>query len=152
MLDRKDHSKENRQTVVGSKIVAKATLRLPNGSHEIVTVFAQSPRLEFYWVFKARSPRSGRRSWKYAGHYPRDVGFGDQAAYRDFGSFVQHYARTRGAEVLRLRLPHKRWLASLLAKTAHDSIYANWTPQDRTMIRTDSVVRKNRFAGRRFAW
>src|SRR6185436_6123995 len=102
---KKDHSKENRQAMLKSPIIAKAIIRLSNGTYEIITVFQKSTRLEFYWIFKAKSPRSGRRSWKYAGHEARDFPFSTKP-YFDFGSFVTYHARQRSAQVLTLRMPH----------------------------------------------
>jgi hypothetical protein len=149
-FDRKDHSKENRQAVLKSPIVAKAVIRLANGNHEIITVFSNSTRLEFYWIFKAKSPRSGRRSWKYAGHEARDFAFSTKP-YHDFGSFVTHYARSKAAVVVSLRVPHKRRLASLLGKAAHESIYGDWTVQDPALIKKDQPGRRMLSEGRQLA-
>ena len=147
---RKDHSKENRQAVIGSKVVAKAVCRLANGTHEIIVVFASSTRQEFYWIFKAKSPRSAKRSWKYAGYAQRDYSF-SQKPYHDFQSFVEYQARRDGAQVISIRVPHKRSLSGLLKQTAHESIFANWAPQNPTTIRTDKMQRRALNA-RRLAW
>jgi hypothetical protein len=147
----KDHSKENRNTVIGSQVVAKAVTRLPSGSVEIIVVFARSTRLEFYWVFRARSPRSARRSWKFVGYEKRDFPFG-QKPYNGFVSFVEYHARVRGAQIVSLRIPHKRSMNGLLKQTAHESIFGNWTVQDPNTIRTDKLQRRALNARRGYAW
>jgi hypothetical protein len=144
-------STENRKAVIGSKVVAKAVTRLANGGYEIIVVFASSTRQEFYWIFKAKSARSARRSWKYTRHHQRDYSFANKP-YRDFSSFVSWCARSMAAEIVSVRIPHKRWLDNLLVKTAHESIYGTWIPQDPAKIKTVRIQRRAHNARRGFAW
>ncbi len=120
-------SNQNKQTVISSAIVAKATLRRESGRTEQIVVFQESTRHEFYWIFLCKGKRSHRRSWKYAGHFGRDINLGSDArAYRDFGSFVEYYARIKDAKVLTVCVHHARRLASLHTKTNHESIHSDW--------------------------
>lgn len=123
-----ENSERNKQVVIGSAILAKATVRRENGRINLIVVFQQSTRHEFYWVFQARSARSPRKSWKYVYHYGRDFNT-DYKPFTDFQSFVAHYAKNNHAEVLTVRVLHVRRLASMLAKTAHESIHSDWTPR-----------------------
>jgi hypothetical protein len=120
-------SEQNRKAVIGSAIVAKATVKR-NGRINLIVVFQQSTRHEFYWVFQAKSARSARRSWKFMGIRGRDFNT-DFKAYTDFQSFVAHYSKINHAEVLSVRVLHVRRMATLLAKTAHETIHADWTPR-----------------------
>lgn len=131
--------KRNTQAVITSAIIAKAAVRRPSGRIELIVIFQSSTRHEFYWSFSARSLRSPRRSWKTASYYERDVTFGQFSAYKDFGSFVGHYARTNQAQVLYVRVLQKRRLSALLAKTDHESIFSDWTPQDMTSATFNKV-------------
>ncbi len=125
-----NYTNENKQTLISSAIVAKATVRRENGRTEQIVVFQESTRYEFYWIFISKGRRSHRRSWKYAGHYGRDIGMGSDArAYRDFGSFVEYYAKIKEAKVLTVCVHQPRRLASMLAKTNHESIHADWKAQ-----------------------
>lgn len=140
------NSNKNRQTVLSSVILAKAIVRMPNGRINILVVFNQSTRHEFYWSFQARSPRSARKSWRPVCPFNRDFNT-DLKPYNDFQSFVAYYARTKGATVLTVRVLHVRQLATVRAKTAHESIHADWTP--RTEVVTESMVRKVNLAFQR---
>jgi hypothetical protein len=124
MYNKTQRTKENQNAVIGSPILAKAVTRLHNGRFELIVVFAHSTRLEFFWRFQARSPRSPRRSWKLAGYSPRDLPY----HYYDFSSYVAHQAQLHGSQVLSVRMPQRRRLAALKVKTAHESIYSNWSP------------------------
>ena len=123
-----NHSDQNRKTVIGSALVAKATVRHENGRTEQIVVFQESTRHEFYWIFTAKNKRSPRRAWKYAGQYGRDFNM-DFKPYSDFSSFVAHYAKIKHAEVLSVRVFHARRMAALLTKTEHESIHSDWTPR-----------------------
>lgn len=147
----RNYSHENRKAVLASPIMAKAVLRNEKGDTKIVVVFKLSTRIEFYWVFRARSPRSARRSWRFDLHHPRDVAGG--LHYRDFPSFVAHLARLEKMQVVSIRIPHKRKLSALMQKTEHESIFGNWQPQDPTKMMTDLVRRRSeRARSRRWAW
>lgn len=132
MLDSKriQTAKDNKQMVISSAIVAKAAVRLENGRIHILVAFQKSTRLEFYWAYQASSARTPRRAWKQANTYGRDSGMASFKPYSDFGSFVRHYAQIKHAEVLSVRVLHSRRMAALLTKTDHDTIQADWTPQD----------------------
>lgn len=125
MLNKLERSERNRKAVLGSAILAKATVKR-NGRINHIVVFQQSTRHEFYWVFQAKSARSARRSWRYMAHSGRDFN-SDYKAYTDFQSFVAHYAKIHQTEVLHVRVYHVRRLASVLAKTEHETIHADWT-------------------------
>lgn len=147
-----NHSGENQKAVIASPIVAKAVAWNEKKQCQIIVVFQMSTRLEFYWVFRARSPRSARRSWKIAGFYPRDFPF-EQKPYRDFGSFVAYYARLHGLNVVTERMPHKRRLSRLLTKAEHESVYGNWQPQDPNRMKVDMCARQAKHArSRSLVW
>ena len=129
--------RNNQKHVTGSQIVAKAMVRRNNGQYDMIVVFAASTRLEFFWIFKTRSPRSPRRSWKFEGTAYRD----NPLRYHDFASFVQHWAAFHGAEVLYTRMPHKRQLSGLMRKCEHESIYGQWEAREGTQT-YDRVLRK----------
>lgn len=161
-FESKNHSGENRKAVLGSGIIAKAVLcQLPQTGtqsadggyrYTVIVVFRKSTRLEFYWVFRAKSLNSSRRSWKLQGYYPRDFAFA-QKPYRDFGSFVHYHAEGQRLRVLTERRTHKHLLSQLLVKTAHDSILANWEPQNPHMIVTDRCRRiAQRARSSRMVW
>jgi len=144
------NSDKNKNTVIKSVIVAKAAVKREDGRINFIVVFQQSTRHEFYWVFAAKNTRTARKAWKYIGHYGRDFNAADKP-YRDLGSFAAYYARTKHAEVLTVRVLHSRRMATLLAKTEHESIHADWTPQDVTKgsvelvnARLASSMRKNK--------
>lgn len=122
-----NNAKQNQQAVISSQILAKAVTQLSNGRYELIVVFALSTRIEHYWLFQARSPRSPIRSWKLLGCSTRDL----PHHYFDFSSFVSHHASLRGARIVSVRMPHKRQLATLKNKTAHESIYSDWSPVQR---------------------
>lgn len=144
MFDRfepKNRSGENKKAVIASPIIAKAITRKPGGEVYMLVVFQKSTRLEFYWVFRAKSPRSSRRSWKFVAFYSRDFPF-DVKPYRDFGSFVEHFCAHNSADVLSQKVMHKKRLSGLLVKAEHDSILANWEPQNSRAIVTDLCRRR----------
>ncbi len=117
----------NKQEVLSSAIVAKAVIKR-NDRYEIIVVFQKSTRHEFYWVFGAKSPRSARRSWKWAGgYYARDFNSAVKP-YSDFGPFVEHYARLHQGEVCSVRVPQARRLAALLVRTENETIHSDWSP------------------------
>jgi hypothetical protein len=120
-----ENSNRNKQTVLSSAIVAKAVVKREDGRINLIVVFQESTTHEFYWVFRAKS---ARKSWKYVSQHSRDFNSAVKP-YRDFGSFVAHYARNNHAEVRTVRVQHVRRLAALLAKTAHESIHSDWTPR-----------------------
>lgn len=138
MYQQHQRTKDNQQAVTTSAIVAKALCRRSNGSLEMIVVFAQSTRLEHYWTFRVRSPRSPRRAWKLMGYHSRDL----SPHYHDFGSFVAHRALVNNQTVEYIRTPQKRLLASLLKKTAHESIYGDWSPIDPTAAVSLNYVRR----------
>jgi hypothetical protein len=122
-----ENSTRNRAAVLASPVLAKATIR-SDGKVYIIVVFARSTKHEFYWIFRARSARSARKTWKFVCFNGRDFNL-DYKPYTDFETFVAYYARIHQGEVSVLRLHQKRILAALLAKTAHESIHSDWTPQ-----------------------
>lgn len=147
-----NHAVGNRKAVFGSPILAKAVLKNSRGEIQIIAVFQKSTRQEFYWVFRAPSARSSRRSWKYVDHYARDF-FAGRAPYFDFGSLVAYHGVMRNLAVLSQRIPHKKKLSGILVKTEHDSIYGNWTPQNPLNMKTDLCRRRAAHArDRRLAW
>jgi hypothetical protein len=123
-----ENSNRNKHAVISSAIVAKAVVQREDGRINLLVVFQESTTHEFYWVFQAKSARSARKSWRYVSQYGRDFNTAEKP-YRDFGSFVAHYARLNHAEVRTLRVQHVRRLATLLAKTTHESIHSDWSPR-----------------------
>lgn len=146
----KNHSGENRKAVFGSPILAKAVCRNAKGV-QIIVVFQKSTRQEFYWVFRAKSPRSARRSWKYVNHFTRDFAY--RPPYFDFGSFVAYHALMNRLDIVSQRIMYKKRISSLLAKTEHDSIFGDWQPQDPGRMTTDMSRRRAQHSReRRFPW
>jgi hypothetical protein len=127
-----NYTDQNKQVVLSSAIVAKAAVRMENGKVNLIVVFQESTRYEFYWIFQARSARSPRKSWKFCGARVRDFKplFDFDGTYRDFGSFVEYYARSQHGQVLSVRVHHARRMATLLAKTNHESLHSNWGTQN----------------------
>jgi len=142
------HSNQNQKAVIGSAILAKAVTKLPNGRYEMIVVFAESTRQEFYWIFQIRSPRSPLRSWKFVGYATRDL----SPYYQDFGSFVAHRANLRSAQILSVRMPQKRRLAVLRSKVQHESIFSDWAPRDAQPMATMMHKRGTGHKGRRSSW
>jgi hypothetical protein len=151
-FERKSHAGDNRKAVLSSAIIAKAVLRSAGGETFILAVFQKSTAQEFYWVFRARSPRSSRRSWKYVDHYMRNFSF-VRPPYVDFGSLVAYHALTHKLTVVSQKVTRKRQLGSLLSRTAHESIYSDWTPQNPGLIVTDRCrARAQRARAGRLSW
>jgi hypothetical protein len=124
-----ENSKRNRAAVLALPVLAKATIRSDSdGKVYIIVVFAQSTKHEFYWIFRSRSARSARKTWKFVNYNGRDFSL-DYKPYYNFETFVAYYARTHQGQVSILRLHQRRKLAALLAKTAHESIHSDWTPK-----------------------
>jgi hypothetical protein len=152
LFEHATHPGENKKAVIGSPIIAKAILTNPDGKCKIVVVFQNSTRQEFYWVFHARSPRSPRRSWKIASYHPRDFAF-KQKAYWDFSSFVSYYSSFYCLKVSSEKVFHKKRLSTLKSKTEHESILADWKPQDPKSVCQDRCrERALRLRTRRWAW
>lgn len=141
----------NQKAVLSSAIVAKATV-LNNGRINILVAFQLSTRIEFYWVFQAKSARTPRRAWKYLCTFGRDSGMANFKPYADFGSFVEHYAKSKKAEVLNVRVLHSRRMATMLAKTHHESISSNWQPVDMTNAKFDKLNKSYRAHLRGHEW
>jgi hypothetical protein len=119
---------QNKQEVLKSPIVAKAVIKR-NDHFEIIVVFEKSTRHEFYWIFRVKSPRSARRSWKFSNYYARDFNSSASAPYSDFGSFVGYYASRNAGQVISERMHYARRLAMLLVRTGNETIHADWTPR-----------------------
>jgi hypothetical protein len=153
------NSDKNRHAVLSSAIVAKAVVRLDaealRGRINIIVVFQKSTRHEFYWVFQARSARSARKSWRYAGVYGHDFNMGVKP-YSDFGSFTAYFATIKHAEVRTVRVLHVKRLATMLAKTEYESIHSDWTPQiditDPRLVRNQNRRLANHIKGRVIDW
>jgi hypothetical protein len=115
----------NKKRVLSSPILAKAAVRLQDGTIRILAVYHLSTRYEFYWIHKVKSPRSPRKAWREIHRQARDLNIGDKP-YDDFRSFVDHYARIQRAEVLSVRVHKARRLAQVLEKTDHESLTTDW--------------------------
>jgi hypothetical protein len=159
MDQRLQNSERNKHAVLSSAIVAKAVVRLDasalRGRINIIVVFQNSTRHEFYWVFQARSARSARKIWRYIGHYGRDFNMGPKP-YCDLGSFVAYYATIKHAEVRTVRVLHVRRLAAMLAKTEFESIHLDWTPRvviaDPRLVRNQNRRLAQHIKGRVIDW
>jgi hypothetical protein len=127
----------NQAAVIGSKILAKSILDC--GDHyQIIVVFELSTRMEFYWIFKARSARSARRNWRFVGFQPRK---------ESFEAFTCIYGRLHDGATLRQKIAHKRAFKAISIKPVHNSIFAAWdtTPG----IQTFDLIRKKFENGRK---
>ena len=130
---------QNKKHVITSPIIAKAAIQR-KGHIEIVAVFQGSTRQEFYWTFRARTPRSPQRSWTLINYYSRD-----HSQYSDFGSFLENIT-WHGGILLSQRVLQARRLAVLQGKTAYESIHTDWTPQNPERMCGDRVDEKYRRA------
>lgn len=144
------HVGENKKIVIGSPILCKAVLTRGTGDATIVVVFGKSTRLEFFWVFRARSSRSSRRSWKFVNHYPRNFSTNDP--YSDFGSFVAWLAKSSSLTVISQRVMHKKKLSALFVKAEHESVFGNWTPLDPRRPLTQDLCRRRLMRARNGRW
>lgn len=123
-------SMENRKTLLQSEIIAKATIRLADGSYRFIVVHRESTRHEFYTIYKtnARTPRAPRKGWKPISFYGRDL-IAAVKQYDDFRSFAAWYARINKAEIVTIRVMKTRRLAEMKTKTNHESTASDWTPR-----------------------
>lgn len=118
-------TKENEKAVLGSPMLAKGLVRLEDGRLEMIVVFHESTRNEFYWVFAVKNARTPRRAMKKRMAYKRECG-----VYKDFHSFVNWYATMHKAKVVSIRIMQKKRLASSQVKTKHDFLSGDWREQD----------------------
>jgi len=111
-------SKKNTHTLITSPILAKAIIKLPNGTYQVLAVFAQSTTFQFYWSFKINNPRTPRGKWERPNH-------GTKLNYKNFDAFVQAILSLSRGELISKKVS-KRKLASLMKKCVHDSISTDW--------------------------
>lgn len=57
------------QQIILSRLISKAVTREADGSVTIVAVFELSTYYQFFHIFKAASPRTPRKKWKYTFQY-----------------------------------------------------------------------------------
>lgn len=112
------NSAQAQSDVIASAILAKAVIRTEKRT-VIVVVFEKSTRLEFYWLFTAKSPKSPRRSWK-----PLGSNWRENYHWQDFGSFVKHYALLNAGAVLFQRVIKRKALKSMLTAKLLDTYRA----------------------------
>jgi len=128
MIQVNENLEKNKQAVIKSPIVAKAAIRLEDGSIQLIVIYDLSPRFEFHWIYKVKSARSPRKTWNKAGSrpffYPRE----NQYYYKTFREFVAYYANFKKAKVLSVKVFKKRRLAALYEST-HEFLSADWTPR-----------------------
>jgi hypothetical protein len=68
-------------------LLAKATIERANGAGVVfVAVFEASEYYKFYWTFRAKSPRSPRKSWKPIDYY--GIYMGKHMSLDDMMKFV----------------------------------------------------------------
>lgn len=120
---------QNKKTLLASPLLAKATIRLSDGSIRILAVYDQSTRYEFYWTHKTKSKnqRAARKSWSTLQNFARDFNT-DYKPYVDFKSFVAWYTTAKCAgTLLSLRVYKARRLAALYLQTDHEGTSQDWT-------------------------
>ncbi len=122
-----ERRKRNLADLLNSKILAKGTVKLADGSIRIVTVYNLSTRYEFYIIHKttAKTKRAPRKTWTKLQEFARDFQT-DYKPYEDFASFVLWYAGRNQAQVLSVRLYQKRRLATVQKHTDHESLTNDW--------------------------
>jgi hypothetical protein len=114
MQTRISYSQPNTQTVLSSEVIARAVIKAGDTRH-IVSVYAESPTIEFFWVNE-----EGKR----AGTYRKDTGL-----YNDFASFIQHYAKQIKGTIESSQIYSAEILSTITAKPKHFTIVADWTPR-----------------------
>ena len=119
--------KQNQATLLTSALLAKAVIRMSDGSLRILAVYNKSTRCEFYWSHqtKSKSNRAGRKSWIKPRSFARDFNMGI-APYSDFRSFAEWYAANTHAALLSVCVYKARRLAQVLVSTDHEALSHDW--------------------------
>jgi len=118
---------QNKQVLLASTLLAKATIRLKDGSVRILAVYGKSTRYEFWsHQTKAKTSRAPRKSWIRAQTFARDFNT-DYKPYTDFKSFVAWYTARNSATLLGLHLYKARRLAALYLHTDHEACSHDWS-------------------------
>lgn len=121
------NASKNKAALLASTLIAKAVIRLPNGTVRILSVYDKSTRYEFYWAHetKAKSQRASRKGWSRPQPYTRDFTT-DYKPYVSFQTFVAWYTSKESGTLLSLRVYKARRLAALYAKTDHEACVNDW--------------------------
>lgn len=105
---------KNIQTILTSDVIARALI-LVNGTLHIISVYANSTNIEFFWVNK-----EGNK----AVTFKKDSGF-----YNDFPSFIYYYANFHKGEIISSQVYSTSVLKDITIKPAHLSVCSDWTPR-----------------------
>jgi hypothetical protein len=108
------HAQVNIQTVLSSDVLARAVIKAGETRH-IISVYAESAHIEFYWVNE-----EGKR----AGTYRKDTGL-----YNDFASFTQHYAQQIKGTIESSQIYSAELLSVITKQPRHFSVVADWAPR-----------------------
>jgi hypothetical protein len=114
MQTRISYSQPNTQTVPSSDVIARAVISVGETRH-IVSVYAESPTIEFFWVNE-----EGKR----AGTHRKDTGL-----YNDFASFIQYYANQIKGTIESSQIYSAELLSIITKQPRHFSVIADWTPR-----------------------
>lgn len=99
----------NKQSLIASAIVAKATFKLAEG-YGFVIVHEKATLNEFYCIYHGKAAGSPRKRWVYVESVPRNL---SPQYFSDFGGYASHFAQTKKAEFIRCRIQNPRRLAIL---------------------------------------
>lgn len=104
---------------LAAKIMAKATIKLPDGSVRFVIVTNLSTAYDFYFTFSAKSARSPRKKWKFVGKKEIHGYQNKTISFEDAIQSALAMVKDRDSAMITKRYPvGKKTLAQIIAKTA----------------------------------
>lgn len=106
------HSQQNIHTILSSDVVARAVIKAGETRH-IISVYAESSTLEFYWV---------NEEGKKAGTFHKESG-----PWKDFDSFIQYKANMLHGTIESSEIYSPEDLLAITAKPRHFAAIADWT-------------------------
>lgn len=131
----------NNQQIVASPIIARATVRIPGADHVIiVAAFQLSHERAFWFVFKAKTARSPRKTWKQTRCLPARTTF-PTVNIITLESIVRSITdKIQNAKITRRYAVGKRYLSDHLTFITHPTYARN---DGGATYKTDLVNRRN---------
>ena len=130
----------NNQQIVASPIIARATVRIPGADHVIiVAAFQLSHERAFWFVFKSKTARSPRKTWKQTRCIPARTTF-PKIEEINMDWVVASVTGGQSAKVTKRYLGEKRHFTDHLNKLAHPTFN---TPAGDYQNQTRLVNRRN---------
>lgn len=129
------------QQIIASPITARATVRIPGADHVIiVAAFQLSHERAFWFVFKSKTARSPRKTWKQTRCLPARTTF-PTVNIITLESIVRSITdKIQNAKITRRYAVGKRYLSDHLNFTAHPTYTRN---DGGASYKTDLVNRRN---------